>query len=48
MESDRTELHDLAAEQPEKVKELSALYQNWAERCGVLPWNQVPPVRPAK
>jgi arylsulfatase len=33
MQADRTELHNLAAEFPEKVKELSALYDAWADRC---------------
>ena len=48
MAADRTESNDLAGSQPGKVKELAALYADWAKRCGVLPWNQVPPVRPAK
>jgi arylsulfatase len=48
MESDRTELNDLAGKHPGQVKDLAALYQDWAKRCGVLPWNQVPPVQPAK
>ncbi|MDP4963244.1 MAG: arylsulfatase [Opitutales bacterium] len=34
---DRTELHDLAQSQPEKAKELAALWQAWAERAQVLP-----------
>jgi len=38
LEADRTELTDLAARQPEKVAELKALYENWAQRCGVQPW----------
>jgi len=48
MESDRTELNDLHGKHPDKVRELAALYQDWAKRCGVLPWNQVPPVQPTK
>jgi arylsulfatase A-like enzyme len=40
IKTDRTELHNLAAEQPEKVKELSTLYDVWAERVGVRPWEQ--------
>lgn len=35
--NDRTELHNLATAQPEKVKELAALWKGWAERCHVLP-----------
>jgi arylsulfatase len=36
---DRTELHDLAAAQPARVKELNALYEQWAQRCQVLPFD---------
>lgn len=42
MSADRTELHDLAREHPEKVKELSGLYDEWAKRCGVVPPNELP------
>ncbi|GIP36948.1 sulfatase [Paenibacillus sp. J31TS4] len=41
MEKDRTELHDLAVQHPEQVKELKALYEEWAARCRVLPREQV-------
>ena len=40
LEADRTELHDLAGANPEKVKELAAMYDAWAKRCGVLPWGK--------
>ena len=33
MEADRTEQHNLASKMPEKVKELSGLYEAWAKRC---------------
>lgn len=33
---DRTETRDLAAKHPDKVEELKALWQAWAERCRVL------------
>ena len=46
MAADRTELNNLAASHPDKVKELSAAYEIWADRCAVLPWNQVPQVQP--
>jgi arylsulfatase len=39
-------LNNLAAAHHEKVAELAALYDAWAKRCNVLPWEQVPPVRP--
>lgn len=35
---DRTEMRDLAAQQPERVKEMSAIWDAWADRVGVLPW----------
>jgi arylsulfatase len=35
---DRTELHDQAASNPAKVKELTAAYEAWAKRCGVVPF----------
>ena len=35
MQSDRTELNDLSEKYPERVKELKALYNSWAERCFV-------------
>ncbi len=38
MEHDRTEMHDLAAEHPEKVEELKTLWERWAKRAGVQPW----------
>jgi arylsulfatase len=35
---DRTESTNVAAANAEKVQELTALYQAWAQRCGVVPW----------
>ena len=35
---DRTEQHDLASAQPDKVKELAAEWQSWAERAHVVPY----------
>jgi arylsulfatase len=40
--ADRTELHDRAAEMPARVKELAALWQRWADRVGVVPWERLP------
>jgi arylsulfatase len=45
VETDRTEHNNLAADQPEKVKELSSLYADWAARCHVVPPEQLPRVR---
>jgi len=38
LSTDRVESKDLAAQRPERVKELEEAYQSWAERCGVLPY----------
>jgi arylsulfatase len=45
-EADRTELNNLASKCPDKVKEMAALYENWARRCNVLPPERLPPARP--
>lgn len=37
MTKDRSELHNLAAEQPDRVKELSDKWENWAEISHVFP-----------
>jgi arylsulfatase len=38
IDADRTEMHDLAAQNPKKVEELKALWTRWSQRCGVQPW----------
>lgn len=38
MAADRTEMNNLAAEKPDLVKKMSAMYDDWAKRCHVLPW----------
>ncbi|MFQ6035811.1 MAG: arylsulfatase [Sedimentisphaerales bacterium] len=38
LQADRTELNNLANQYPKKVEQLRAMYQSWADRCGVLPW----------
>ena len=35
---DRTEIFNLASKNKSKVKQLERYYDNWASRCGVLPW----------
>ena len=37
MDADRVELNNLAASQPERVKEMSAKWEAWAKRTNVLP-----------
>jgi arylsulfatase A-like enzyme len=41
MEIDRTEMNDLAAQHPERVREMTAQYQQWANRCGVIPREKI-------
>lgn len=36
---DRSEMHNLAEAEPERVREMGALWQAWAERSDVLPLN---------
>ena len=38
LDADRTEMHDLAAEQPQRVKDMVAKWETWAQRAHVLPW----------
>ena len=38
IEADRTELHDLAAQQPEMARELASLWDAWARRTHTDPW----------
>ncbi|MCZ6633130.1 MAG: sulfatase-like hydrolase/transferase [bacterium] len=41
IEADRTELNDLAEENPEVVAELEAIFNAWAERCPIQPWDNI-------
>ena len=41
MEADRTELHDLASQHPERVADMARQYEAWADRCGVIPRDQI-------
>jgi arylsulfatase len=38
---DRTELDDLAAANPGKLRELVAAYEGWAKRAGVVEWSRL-------
>jgi arylsulfatase A-like enzyme len=42
LQADRSELENLAAEKPDRVKELAGQYRRWAERCGVVPPEDLP------
>ena len=41
MDADRTEMNDLAAKQPDRVKAMIAQYDEWAARCGVIPREKI-------
>ena len=41
MDTDRAETTDLAAQRPDIVRELVANWEAWAERVGVVPWDDV-------
>ena len=41
LKEDRTELHDLFDQYPQKAKELLALYEKWTKKCGVLPFSVI-------
>jgi len=41
MELDRTELRDVSTDQPRRVRELAALWSEWAERSDVIPWQRI-------
>jgi arylsulfatase len=42
LKTDRTEIKNLAAKMPDKVRELNTHWQQWADRIGVVPWEQLP------
>ena len=41
IESDRTEMNNVATDHPETVRELTAFYHAWAKRCHVMPWEEL-------
>ncbi len=43
MAADRTELHDLAGQHPDRVAELRGKWEAWAAQANVLPWIWTPP-----
>lgn len=38
MSADRTEMNNLAARQPERLRRMVAQWEAWAHRAKVLPW----------
>ena len=45
MEKGRTEADDVAADHPDTVKELAALYNSWAKRCNVMEFDDLRALR---
>ncbi len=41
LQADRTETRDLAKANPARVKALTKIYDSWAQRCGVLPFESL-------
>ena len=41
LQSDRTELVDLAGQHPDRVAQMAAQYDAWAARCGVIPREKI-------
>jgi len=41
METDRAELRDLAAQMPDKARQLAQMYEQWAARVGVRDWQEL-------
>jgi arylsulfatase A-like enzyme len=48
LKDDRTELHDLAAKEPDRAKELARQWDAWADRTGVKPYPPANPDAPKK
>jgi arylsulfatase len=40
IEADRTEQKNRAKDEPQRVRDMIARYDEWAKRCGVLPWTE--------
>jgi arylsulfatase A-like enzyme len=43
IDHDRSELHNLATQHPERVQQMVALWETYAKRANVLPWPWEPP-----
>ncbi len=41
LEADRSETNNLIEKMPEKASEMKILWEDWAEKAGVLPWNTI-------
>jgi arylsulfatase len=47
MEADRTEMRDLAARHPARLKEMVGQWEQWARRTNTIPWIWKPPYEPS-
>ena len=45
LDADRTELNNLAARNPDIVQAMTRRYEQWAARVGVVPWDDINPVK---
>ena len=41
LQAERTEINNIADKHSQKVKELDGLYQDWANRCFIYPWDKL-------
>jgi arylsulfatase len=41
LKQDRTELRDLSETEPDRTREMIGMYEAWAKRSNVLPWEQI-------
>ena len=48
MDADRSEMKDLAEAEPERAMDLRDKYQAWADRVGVVEWNELESARNAR
>lgn len=48
IQSDRSEMHDLAAQQPDRVQSMAQQWETWARSADVVPWPWGPPYGPDK
>ena len=48
LNEDRSEMHNLAAQYPEKVAEMTKAYEAWAKRCMVEPYPGQKEIKPTQ
>ena len=45
LDADRTELNNVAGQNPTVVRELIRRYEQWSTRVGVVPWEEINPAK---